>query len=145
MPVRTFVSALLFGALLAASASAEGQQPYDPATRAAIQDVISRQLAAFQHGDAKAAESFATPALQTRFPDPAKFLDMVKESYGALIKPRSTSFGETAPSPHGPLQKMTVVATDGTVWDAIYSFDKVDGQWRISGCGLEKDDTQQAI
>ena len=70
---------------------------------------------------------------------------MVKKDYGALIHPRSTQFAGVADSPHGPLQKMTVVAADGTVWSAIYSFEKVEGTWRITGCGLAKDETQQAI
>ena len=117
----------------------------DPQVKAALQQVISSQLKAFEKDDAKAAEEFAAPAIKERFPEPAQFLDMVKKDYGALIHPRSTQFVGVADSPHGPLQKVTIVAADGTVWSAIYSFEKVDGQWRITGCGLAKDETQQAI
>ena len=38
-----------------------------------------------------------------------------------------------------------MVASDGTVWDAIYSFEKVGEDWRITGVGLEEDKNQQAI
>ena len=120
-------------------------EAFDAKTKADIQNVITNQLAALSRGDAKAAEEFAAPAIKEKFPEPGKFFDMVKENYGALIHPKSTQFNETSPSPHGPLQKMTVVAADGTVWSAIYSFEQVDGQWRITGCGLERDETQQEI
>ena len=128
------------------SAAAETPKPYfDATTTSELQSVITKQLDAIQHDDGPAAEAFATPAIRDRFPEPAKFMDMVKEHYAALLHPKSTSFGETAPSPHGPLQKMTVVAADGTVWTAVYAFEKIDGAWRISACGLAKDDSQRDI
>ncbi len=107
-----------------------------------LQSIITRQLAAFGREDAKEAESFASPQLQDRFPDPSLFLAMVKEHYAALVKPRSTRFGEISDSPHGPLQRVTVVASDGTVWTAIYAFERVGSGWRISGCGLVKQESQ---
>ena len=128
--------------LLAGAAAAED---YDAGTRTALQNVISRQLEALGRNDGAAAEAFAAPGIRSQFPDPAKFYGMVKDHYGALIKPKSTTFNGVEDSPHGPLQKMTVVAADGTVWSAIYAFEKVDGEWRISGCALEEDKNQQAI
>ena len=132
-------------ASLSASWAVTAEPAYDAATRSAIQGVIAKQLDAFGHADAKGAEAFAAPSIRERFPEPADFLAMVKENYRALINPRSTSFGEATPSPHGPLQKVTIVAADGTVWIAIYALEQVDGEWRINGCGLEKDEDQQAI
>ena len=79
------------------------------------------------------------------FPDPAAFLAMVQNNYAALIKPQSSTFAEFKDSPDGPLQKVTVVAADGAVWSAVYAFEKVDGSWRIAGCVLARDKTQQAI
>ncbi len=124
---------------------AAAEEGFDAQTRSDLQGVITRQLDAFDHGDAEAAEKFAAPGIQQRFPEPGKFLDMVRSNYGALIHPKSTQFMELTPSPHGPLQRLTVVAADGTVWSAIYAFERVDGQWRISGCGIEKDTSQQDI
>jgi hypothetical protein len=134
--------ASIFGALLQ---GARSEETFDLATRTAIQGVITRQLEAFAHDDPKGAEAFAAPAIQNRFPEPAQFLNMVKRNYGALLNPKSTQFGEVTTSPHGPLQKVTIVASDGSVWTAIYSFQQVDGAWRITGCGLEKVEGQQDI
>lgn len=128
-----------------AGSGAFAEDAFDSKTKVDIQGVISRQLDAFEHQDAKRAETFASQAIKDRFPEPAKFFDMVKEHYAPLIHPKSTSFGEIASSPHGPLQKMTIVAADGTVWTAIYSFEQVNGEWHITGCGLAKDDNQQDI
>lgn len=118
---------------------------YDQATRKAIQDVIAQQLDALAHEDAAKAETFAASAIRKRFPEPKQFFDMVKNNYGALIHPKRTHFDDTAKSPHGPLQKVTIVAADGTVWTAIYSLEQADGSWRITGCGLEKLAGQQDI
>ncbi len=145
------VPTLVFAALLAtrlvgaATAAPEHASAYDAATKAAIQSVITRQLDAFDHDNAKTAEDFAAPSIRDRFPEPAQFLDMVKTHYGQLIHSKSTTFGDVEPSPHGPLQKMTVVAADGTVWTAIYALEQTNGEWKISGCGLEKLEGQQDI
>ena len=117
----------------------------DAATKTEIQAVITKQLDAIRHDDAEGAETFAAPSIKQQFGEPSKFLEMVKEHYAALVNPKTTSFGETASSPHGPLQKVTVVAADGTVWTAVYSFERVDGAWRITGVGLAKDEGQQDI
>ena len=143
----SFRAFVLAATLVAMPLSVRAETPvaFDAATTSAIQSVITRQLDALQKDDGPAAEAFAAPAIKDRFPEPATFLAMVKEHYGALIHPKSTSFGETVPSPHGPLQKMTIVAADGIVWVAVYSFEKVDGEWRIAACGLAKDDSQRDI
>ena len=142
---NTRVAPLIVWLSILASQVAAADAVYDAATRTAIQGVITRQLDAFGHADARGAEAFAAPAIQDRFPEPSDFFAMVKENYAALINPKSASFDETTPSPHGPLQKVTIVAADGTVWTAIYALEQVDGEWRIDACGLEKDDEQQDI
>ena len=138
----TIAAAALATALLGTSLSA---QEFDAGTKAALQGVVTKQLEALGRGDGAAAEEFAAPGIRSQFPDPAKFFGMVKDHYAALIKPKSTTFAGVESSPHGPLQKVTVVASDGTVWDAIYSFEKVGEDWRITGVGLEEDKNQQAI
>lgn len=136
---------LLLLPLLVASGGAAIANGDDAKTAAGLQSVITRQIAALSRGDGTAAEAFAAPAIRARFPDPADFLAMVREHYGALIHPRSTQFAEVTTSAQGPVQKMTVVAADGTVWTAIYSFTQVDGDWRITGCALVKNEDEQAI
>lgn len=139
---RLSCAAILLFLASTPSLAAEG---IDPATQAAIQDVITKQLDAFAHDDAAKAKTFASAAIQKKFPEPAKFFDMVKKNYAALIHPKRTHFDETTTSPHGPLQKMTVVAADGTIWTAIYSLEQAEGSWRITGCGIEKLEGQQDI
>ncbi len=144
--IRAGLCAAVFSVGLAtgslAATGGSDAAPSGTSMRDELQSIISRQLAAFGREDAAEAESFASPQLRDRFPDPRSFLAMVKENYGALVKPRSTHFDETSDSPHGPLQKVTVVANDGTVWTAIYVFERVEGDWRISGCGLVKQESQ---
>lgn len=139
---RLTCAALLTFALTGASAA---EDAYDQATRTAIQDVITQQLDAFAHADAAKAETFAASAIRKKFPEPKQFFEMVRANYGALIHPKRTHFDDTAKSPHGPIQKMTIVAADGTIWTAIYSLEEAEGSWRITGCGLEKLEGQQDI
>ena len=139
---RTAALAFAAALMLASAAVAED---YDSGTKTALQDIVAKQLDAFARGDSAAAEVFAAPAIRDQFPDPAKFFAMVKDHYAALIKPKSRTFTGVESSPHGPLQKVTIVAADGTVWAAIYSFEKVEGEGRITGCALEEDKNQQAI
>ncbi len=143
---------LIFAALLscvpfsvALAAPPDATAPDAAATKAAIQSVITKQLDAFDHDNATSAEIFAAPAIRERFPEPSQFLAMVKEHYSQLLHRKSITFGAMETSPHGPLQTMTIVASDGTVWTAIYSFEQANGEWRISGCGLEKVEGQQDI
>ena len=133
-----FLFTLLAGPLRADDA-------FDPPTRAAIKDVITKQLEAISRDDGAAAEAFASKSIRDKFGDGSAFMAMVHKNYEALVRPKSTAFGATEGSPHGPLQSVTIVAADGTVWTATYSFEKADGVWRITGCGLERNEGQQEI
>ena len=117
----------------------------DSATRAALKSVISGQLDALDHEDGDKAETFAAQGIRDKFKSGPAFMAMVHEHYAALVHPKATTFGAIDTSPHGPLQTVTVVAADGTIWTAIYSFEQVDGIWRITGCSLEKVQGQQDI
>ncbi len=111
----------------------------DKATQTSLHDVITQQLDALGHDDAVKAESFASPGIRARFPDPKDFTAMVHNAYGALIQPRSTHFDQASSTALGPMQQVTIVDKDGGVWTALYTFEQVDGQWRISGCALVKE------
>ena len=118
--------------------SAGAAEPYDAPTKAALQEVIAGQLKAFEKDDAKTAESFAAPAIKERFPEPSQFLDMVKRSYSPLVHPKSTHFDGAGNSGLGPMETVTIVDSTGVAWTAVYTFEQVDGQWRITGCSLLK-------
>ena len=117
----------------------------DAATRAALQQAISGQIEALNRDDGEKAESFAAAGIRQKFPNGPAFMAMVRAHYAALLHPKSTRFGTVDASPHGPLQTVTVVAADGTIWTAIYSFEQADGAWRITGCSLQKLEGQQEI
>ena len=127
--------ALTFATLgFAASPVLAEDKPDGPA----LEKVISAQIDAIGRGDAAAAHSFASPGIQQKFPDPQQFLGMVKQSYGALVKPKSTHFDAAGDTGLGPMEKVTIIDATGVVWTAVYTFEQVDGQWRITGCALVK-------
>lgn len=130
-------------ALIAASAvrSAMAADEVDKALQESLQNVISQQLDAFAHDDAEKAESFAAPGIRSKFPDPKDFVAMVHQSYAPLFQPRSTHFEKAGTTATGPLQSVTIVDRDGAAWTAVYTFEQVDGQWRINGCALVKEDS----
>ena len=130
---RLLAPALLLVAL-AASPSRAAEAGADPD----IQATITSQIDAFNQGDAVKAESFASPGIKSMFPDASAFYGMVKQSYAPLVHPRSTHFEPTVTAEGGTVQHVTVVDADGVVWTAVYTMEKVDGHWAISGCTLVK-------
>ncbi|MCX8254679.1 Head assembly protein [Beijerinckiaceae bacterium RH AL1] len=134
---------IALGLFAAPALAADGD--VDEATKAAIQHIITGQLDALEHEDGDKAESFAADGIRQKFPNGPAFLAMVHQHYAALIHPKRTTFGAVDASPHGPLQTVTVVAADGTIWTAIYSFEQTGGAWRITGCSLRKIEGEQEI
>ncbi len=111
----------------------------DKATQDALQSIITQQIEAFGRDDAATAQSFAAPGIKQKFPDAKDFNDMVHRSYAPLIHPKSTHFDATGQTALGPIQKVTIVDSEGQAWTAVYSFEQIDGQWRINGCALVKE------
>lgn len=132
------VATVLIAAAVARPASADD---LDKATQDTLQQIIAQQLDAFAHEDAEKAESFAAPGIRAKFPDPKDFVAMVHQSYAPLFQPRSTHFEKSGSTATGPLQSVTIVDHEGSAWTAVYTFEQVDGQWRISGCALVKEDS----
>ena len=125
-------------ALLAARSAGRAEE-IDKATQETLQSIITQQIDAFGRDDAAAAHSFASPGIKTMFPDANAFNAMVHKSYAPLIHPKSTRFEPAGTTALGPTQKVTIVDSQGQVWTAMYTFEQVDGQWRISGCVLVQD------
>ena len=124
--------------LLFSSSLVEAQETGPTAPdRAAIREVISRQIQAFQHDDAAAAFGFASPSIQQRMGTPDNFLELVRSHYQPVYRPRSTAFGRLAEQDGQIVQQVDVVGPDGLGAQALYSMEKqADGTWRISGCEL---------
>ncbi len=132
---RLLTPALLLATALAASSPSRAAEA---GAGPDLQATITSQIDAFNQGDAAKAESFAAPGIKSMFPDASAFYGMVKQSYAPLVHPRSTHFEPTVTSDSGAVQHVTVVDADGVVWTAVYSMEKVDGHWAISGCVLVK-------
>jgi len=126
----SLAACLLFVALLPARAAEEG----------AIRQVIENQLQAFQRDDGSAAFSYASPTIQRIFDSPQRFMQMVKQGYDPVYRPRSYSF--TALEPAGPgdaVQFVEFVDQNGLAWRARYFMQRQDdGSWRINGVSLEQ-------
>ena len=111
----------------------------DKATQDKLQSIITQQIDAFGRDDAAVAQSFAAPGIKDKFPDAKDFNAMVHRSYAPLIHPKSTRFDATGQAGAGAAQTVTIVDADGQAWTALYSFEQIDGQWRINGCVLVKE------
>ncbi len=130
---RFTMSCVCFASLSAVASAWAADEP-----EAAFQAVITAQIDAIGRGDAAAAQSFASPGIKQKFPEAAQFLDMVRQSYAPLVRPKSTHFDSAGETGLGPMEKVTIVDSTGVVWTAVYTFEQVDGQWRITGCSLLK-------
>jgi hypothetical protein len=103
----------------------------------AIRAVITDQLAAFRKDDAPRAFSHASSAIRKQFRTAPRFMDMVREAYSPLYRPRSTHFLEPAVVEGQIIQPLRVVSQEGEVLIALYVMERgADGKWKISGCEL---------
>ena len=109
------------------------------AERATVQNVIEQQLSAFLRDDAAAAYSFASPGIQTMFPTEEIFMEMVRQGYQPVYRPRSHAFGAIRETPAGLEQIVDIVDAAGQEWTALYTLQQQpDGSWKITGCFLLK-------
>lgn len=123
---------VLLGAPTSALAVTDGD-------RAAAQDVIERQLQAFLGDDATTAYSFAAPSIKSLFPSEDIFMEMVRQGYAPVYRPRSHAFGELKETAAGLEQAVDIVDADGQEWTALYTLARQpDGTWKITGCYLLK-------
>jgi hypothetical protein len=81
--MRQFFAALVMGLVMALPVRAD---------EAAIQEVISGQIEAFQADDFVTAFEFASPTIQRIFRDPDNFGTMVRQGYPMVWRPQETKF-----------------------------------------------------
>ena len=131
--------------LLMVSLSAGAQEAVSPADGTAIGRVIAAQIEAFRHDDADAAFAFATPGIQEKFGDSARFLEAVKQAYPQVYRPRSFKLLDRGSEGGHVTQRVEIVGPDGRLVTAVYDMSRqADGSWRIDGCRLEKTPLQEA-
>ena len=137
------VLAFLLALALAWPAAAQ-QAPLSDSDRAAIRDVISRQVEAFRRDDGNAAFSFASPDVQRLFGTAQTFMDMVRKGYRPVYRPRVFDFGNIVEMNGQPTQRVHVVGPDGRRVNALYPMTRLpDGSWRIDGCFLQSPEEHQ--
>jgi hypothetical protein len=113
--------------------------------RAQIRDIIGKQVEAFRTDDEAAAFGYASPDIQRMFGTPELFMDMVRQGYQPVYRPRVFDFREIVTLDGVPAQKVHVVGPDGRPVTAFYPMARMpDGSWRINGCFLQAPDEHQA-
>ncbi|MBW4659540.1 MAG: DUF4864 domain-containing protein [Drouetiella hepatica Uher 2000/2452] len=105
--------------------------------RNTIRFLIESQLQAFQHNDAEASFSLASPSIQEQFGTPEVFLAMVKTAYPSVYRPRSVVFEDMTMVQGLPAQKVMLMSAEGELVRAVYLMQQQrDQTWRIHGCFL---------
>jgi ketosteroid isomerase-like protein len=116
-----------------------------PDDRAAIQRVISDQIAAFRRDDGEAAFALAAPGIQRMFGNPESFMAMVRGGYQPVYRPREFAFRELVIMDRHLVQMVAVVGPDGQRVSALYHMERQpDGTWRIAGCHLVEPEDENA-
>jgi len=137
--------AFLLLALAAAGTAGAQDAALSDVDRAAIRDVIGRQVEAFRRDDGEVAFGFASPTIRGMFGTAEVFMDMVRQGYQPVYRPRVFDFREIVDLHGQPAQKVHVVGPDGRPVTAFYPMTHLpDGSWRIDGCFLQAPDEHQA-
>jgi Domain of unknown function (DUF4864) len=104
---------------------------------AAIRSVVEAQLQAFQRDDDAAAFGFASPGIQELFGTATNFMQMVRQSYQAVYRPRSVLFEALTLVQDLPTQPVLLLSPEGDPVRALYLMENwTTGAWRITGCYL---------
>jgi len=144
MATMAFRIFALLGLLLGLATAAHAQD-VSPADRAAIRDIIQSQVDAFRRDDGDAAFGYASPAIHGMFGRADIFMDMVRQGYQPVYRPKVFDFREIVTLNGQVTQKVHVVGPDGRPVTAFYPMTQLpDGTWRIDGCYLQAPDEHQA-
>ena len=139
------MSVRLLAALAVLIALASVARAHDASDRAAIRGVIESQMRAFQRDDGESAFSFASPMIRRMFGSAEIFMDMVRQGYQPVYRPKAVEFGDLEEIAGQLAQKVHVIAPDGRPVTAVYIMTRLpDGTWRIDGCYLKAPEQHQA-
>lgn len=143
-PATAFSLFALVGLILGLAAPVFAQD-LSAADRSAIRDAIQGQVDAFRRDDGEGAFGYASPTIRGMFGTSDIFMDMVRQGYQPVYRPRAFDFREIV-TLHGQVtQKVHVVGPDGRPVTAFYPMVQLpDGTWRIDGCFLQAPEDHQA-
>jgi hypothetical protein len=144
MMAMVFRMLVLLGVLVSLVSGAQAQDVSD-ADRKAIRDIIQSQVDAFRHDDGDAAFALASPSIRGMFGSSDIFMDMVRQGYQPVYRPKEFDFAEIVTLDGQVTQKVHVVGPDGRPVTAFYPMTQLpDGSWRINGCYLQAPEEHQA-
>ncbi len=127
--LRALSYALAIGGFLIWVGPGNADEPVDTA-----QSIIRSQINAFLNDDASAAYSFASPAIQGKFPNQNLFFEMVKRTYQPVYRPGNFAFGRNKVVGDQVIQEVLITGPDGKDWTAVYQLIKLpDGTYKING------------
>lgn len=125
--------------LLLFLAPARAQEAIDGTDAAAVRQVITSQLDAFNRDDGNAAWSHAGPGIQARFQTVETFMAMVRGAYATVYRSAGAVFGPLTGSGDHLVQEVVVTGQDGRTVLARYRMARQgDGSWKIEGVTLEE-------
>ena len=130
MRLIAFLTALT---LLITPATLSAAEPDD-----SIQAVIADQIAAFQANDVDRAFTHAAPNIQKIFETPQRFGQMVRQGYPMVWRPARYQWLKIVQTEVGPVQVVLFEDQSGSLHEAGYLMEQVDGVWRINGVKLRK-------
>lgn len=136
LPAASRLRALLLGAALLGLAGAAPAQPLDGDAVGAMRRVIEAQLEAFSRDDSEGAFSLASPGIRERFVTAETFVRMVREQYAVVYRPASRTFLKPVVEDGTVIFPVQLSDSAGEVWVALYTMQRVDGEWRVAGCQL---------
>src|SRR5689334_8178466 len=111
----------MLSVLLTLGMQAQAQdESISPSDSEAIRAVIQSQVDAFRRDDGDAAFGYATPEIQRLFGSPEIFMDMVRQGYQPVYRPRLFDFEEIVSLNGQPTQKVRVIGPDGRPVTAFY-------------------------
>lgn len=126
----------LLGAALLAFAVGAAAQDLERHDVGAMQRVIDAQLEAFARDDDQQAFSLASPGIQERFGTAATFVRMVREQYAVVYRPASRAFLRPVVEEGTVIFPVQMSDRAGRVWVALYTMQRVAGEWKVAGCQL---------
>lgn len=126
----------LLGALLLAFACAAAAQQLGGEEVSAMRRVIDAQLEAFSRDDHEGAFSLASPGIRERFGTAETFVRMVREQYAVVYRPATRVFLRPVVEDGTVIFPVQLSDRAGEVWVALYTMQRVGGEWRVAGCQL---------
>lgn len=126
----------LLGALLLAFACAAAAQHLGGEEVSAMRRVIDAQLEAFSRDDHEGAFSLASPGIRERFGTAETFVRMVREQYAVVYRPATRVFLRPVVEDGTVIFPVQLSDRAGEVWVALYTMQRVGGEWRVAGCQL---------